>query len=151
MSVETTLVLVKPDAVERNLTSLILSMIESDELRIVGHKKLPRPNRSKVEEHYRKHRETDYFPWLSEQLIDHPIDVVAIRGENAIQRVRDIIGPTKPEDNPPYTIRGRFSEDRFDVSRKEERAVRNVIHASSCTEDANHEIWVWFNPAELID
>lgn len=149
MPEETTLVLIKPHAI--HLTHPILSMLLRPCLRITGLKLIPRPTRGRVEEHYREHRERDYFTWLCDQLDGHPIIAIAIAGKNAVTRVREIVGPIKPEDNPPWTIRGRFSDDTFACSREENRAVRNVIHAASSVEEAERELGIWFNSTELIE
>ena len=146
---ETTLVLIKPHAV--HLTHLILPMLLKPGLRMIGLKLEPRPTRHKVAEHYREHQGCDYFEWLCDQLDGHPVIAIAISGEDAVARVREVVGPTKPEDNPPDTIRGRFSDDYFYISREEKRAVRNVVHASSSIEEAERELKIWFNSAELIE
>ena len=125
-------------------------MILGPDLQMVGLKMIPRPTRHKVETHYSEHMGRDYFPWLCDQLDGHPIIAIAISGKNAIARIREIVGPTKPEDNPSNTVRGRFSTDRFDTSRKEQRAVNNVVHAASSAEDAKLELGIWFNLTELL-
>ncbi|MGA2667054.1 MAG: nucleoside-diphosphate kinase [Patescibacteria group bacterium] len=149
MPEETTLVLIKPHDVYRRQITPILSLLDTDNLRITGIKMI-RPSLQMVEDHYQEHAGKDYFPWLCEQLDDQPVVAIAISGKNAVKRIRGIVGPTKPEDNSSYTIRGKFSDDTFEASRREKRAVRNVVHAVSSLEDAERELKIWFRAEELL-
>lgn len=152
-SIETTLVLIKPDGVDRGLIVPILDMlIGSGDLRIVGLKMIPSPVPERVQEHYLEHKGQPYYDWLCKQLETGPLVAIALRGEDIVARVRAIIGPREPEKNPTdgSTIRGRFANDRFDTSKRKERAVRNQVHAASSLADAARELGLWFNPSEII-
>jgi len=150
VAVERTLVLIKPHAFQRGLTPYILAMLDDPQLRIVGLKLIPCPTEDQVARHYQEHCDRDYYPWLCRQLSGHAIVAIVLEGKQAIQRVREIAGPTKPEEAASSTIRGRFSDDSFALSRQEQRAVNNVVHAASDPEAAKAEIRVWFDPGELL-
>lgn len=150
-TVERTLLFFKPRAVISGQWMHAIGFITTlPGLRIVGIKMIPRPSQTEVETLYDEHRGRDYFPWLCEQLIGQPIVVLVIEGERAIERVRRILGPIKPEDAPKYTIRGYFKVDTFARSREQQRAVNNTAHASSDADAATKEIPIWFSPDELL-
>jgi nucleoside-diphosphate kinase len=144
---ETCLVLIKPHAI--HLFHWILQMLMVPGARILGLKLVPEPDRATVTSHYEEHEGRDYFEWLCTQLIDHPVIAILLSGNDINARIRAIVGPTAPENNPPNTIRGKFSDDRLDTSRQEKRAVRNVVHASEI-ERSEREREIWFNSSEVI-
>jgi nucleoside-diphosphate kinase len=150
MSTQTTLVLIKPDAVRRNLMGPVLTKLDEAKLLLIG-AKLRRVPVELAQEHYAQHSGKPFYP----QLIDYitgkihgvPHDKVlalVYEGENAIQKIRAIGGDTNPEKANPDTVRGMFGRitttDLFE----------NVIHASANPIEAEREIKLWFQPDEII-
>lgn len=128
---EETLVILKPDACERNLVGTILSRLEGKGLKIME-LSMTSCDRQKAEEHYIEHKGMPYFNDLCEYLSSGSVVVAIMYGENAIKTVRECMGPYK---NPPAgTIRGDFAESQM----------RNSIHASANKADAAREIGIWF-------
>jgi nucleoside-diphosphate kinase len=134
MPVETTLVLIKPGGVERNLIGEITRRIEQRNLKIVG-LRLFKADRSTVEEHYAEHRERPFFSGVVEYLISGPIVAIAVRGENAVKAIRAMMGATNPVEAAPGTIRGDFALTIED----------NLTHSSSDPEAAERELSLWFS------
>jgi nucleoside-diphosphate kinase len=133
MPIETTLVLLKPGAVQRNLIGEILKRIEQRNLKVVG-LSLFVANRETVEEHYAEHRERPFFTGVVDYLVSGPIVSVAVRGENAVKAIRATMGATNPLDAGPGTIRGDFALSIDD----------NLTHSSSDPEAAERELALWF-------
>jgi nucleoside-diphosphate kinase len=130
---ETTLVLIKPGGVERNLIGEITRRIEARNLKIVGLKLINAP-RTTVEEHYAEHRERPFFNSVVEYLTSGPIVAIAVRGDNATKAIRTMMGATNPLDAAPGTIRGDFALSIDD----------NLTHSSSDPEAAQNELSLWF-------
>ncbi|HWD41542.1 MAG TPA: nucleoside-diphosphate kinase [Fimbriimonas sp.] len=133
MAIETTLVLIKPGGVQRNLIGEIVRRIEQRNLRVAG-LKLILAERSTVEEHYAEHRERPFFNSVVEYLISGKIVAIAVQGENAIKAIRSMMGATNPLDATPGTIRGDFALTIDD----------NLTHSSSDPEAAARELGLWF-------
>lgn len=130
---EKTLVLIKPDAVERNLIGDILSIYEKNGLKI-NSMKLLKASKNIVEKHYFEHRNKDFFNSVIEYITRSPIVVLILEGEDAINLVRNLNGPTDPNTANSSTIRGKYS-----LSKEE-----NSVHASDSLENAKREISIWF-------
>lgn len=145
--IETTLVLIKPDGVKRELLPQILPMFQLPGLTMVGIKLIPVAPREIVEEHYREHSEKPYFEKLVDKLADKPVIAIAYRGPYAVERVRLVIGPTKPEEASPQTIRGKFMSPtgNYDYEKSQGRMVDNVIHGSDSPSEGLREIDLWFD------
>lgn len=137
---ERTLVLVKPDAVQRLLTGRILARFEERGLKIVG-LKLVAVGRELAEHHYAVHREKPFFGGLVEFITSSPLVAVALEGPNAIAVVRAMVGATRPHEAAPGTIRGDFALE----------TAQNLVHASDGPETASAEIALWFEPAEVVE
>ncbi len=139
MGVERTLILFKPDAVQRRLCGQLLSRIEARGLRIVGLKMLQvTPELSK--KHYAEHVSKPFYPHLESFIISGPIIALAIEGPEAIRVMRETMGKTNSRDAAPGTIRGDYS-----VSRQ-----MNLIHGSDGPEAAARELALYFQPGELF-
>ncbi len=151
-TVETTLLLIKPHAVRAGHVPAILKMVATLGLQIVGRKDVEKVDRVTARENYRPHSDREYYPWLCRQLTGQPVVVIALRGEDAIDKVRRLAGSTDPAEAAPGTIRelGRFTQDVMAKSRQEERGVDNVVHSSD-NANATREVAVWFTPDELLD
>jgi nucleoside-diphosphate kinase len=135
---ETTLVLIKPGGVSRNLIGEICRRIEARNLKIVG-LKLIRAERGTVEEHYAEHRERPFFAGVCDYLTSGPIVAMAVQGENAVKAIRAMMGATNPLEAAPGTIRGDFALSIED----------NLTHSSSDPEAAARELGLWF-PEGLV-
>ena len=147
---EKTLVLIKPDAMVKRLAGNIINDLYNLNLKMIG-LKLINVNPELAEKHYEQHKEKSFF----EELIKHLTgelhsneNVIAIvyEGENAIQKVRNAIGKTNPDECEPWHIRGKYGKIHTKTSCHE-----TVIHASDSPEAAEKEIYLWFNQNELID
>ena len=138
MEVEQTLMLVKPDGVQRGLIGEIISRYERKGLKIVG-MKLLHFARVTAEELYAVHKEQPFYERLIEFMTDKPIVAIAVEGKNAIKLARLINGATDPLEAAPGSIRGDYSTD----------ITYNLVHASDCVENAKSELAILFSPEEL--
>jgi nucleoside-diphosphate kinase len=130
---ETTLVLIKPGGVQRNLIGEITRRIEARNLKVVG-LKLMNAERSTVEEHYAEHRERPFFGSVVDYLTSGPVVALAVQGENAVKAIRAMMGATNPLEAAPGTVRGDFALTIDD----------NLTHSSSDPEAAQRELSLWF-------
>jgi len=137
---ERTLVLVKPDGVQRLLTGRIIARFEERGLKIVG-LKLVQVDRDLAERHYAVHRERPFFGSLVEFITSSPLVAMVLEGPDAIGLVRTMVGATRPTEAAPGTIRGDFAME----------TAQNLIHASDGPETAAFELALWFRPEELLD
>ena len=137
-STERTLVLVKPDGVQRLLIGRILARYEERGLKVVG-LKLVQTSRDLAERHYAAHAERPFFGSLVDFITSSPLVALALEGPNAIAVVRAINGATKPHEAAPGTIRGDFALE----------TAQNIVHASDGAETAVSELELWFDAAEL--
>ncbi len=137
---ERTLVLLKPDAVQRLLVGPLVGRVEARGLRIVG-LKLVAVSRELAEQHYAIHRDKPFFAGLVEFITSGPLVAVALEGPNAIAVVRAMIGSTRPNEAAPGTIRGDLALE----------TAQNLVHASDAPETAVSELALWFRPEELLD
>jgi nucleoside-diphosphate kinase len=136
---ERTLVLLKPDAVQRLLVGPLLGRFEARGLKIVG-LKLVRVSRELAEQHYAVHRERPFFAGLVEFITSGPLVAVALEGPGAISIVRSMVGATRPPDAAPGTIRGDLALE----------TAQNLVHASDGPETAVAELGLWFAADELL-
>jgi nucleoside-diphosphate kinase len=133
MAVERTLVLIKPDAMRRQLAGEILARFEQRGLEILEARLLT-VGRSLADEHYAEHREKPFFGELVEFITSGPTLALVLEGESAISVVRTTMGATNPTDAAPGTIRGDFALAMPD----------NLVHGSDSPESAEREIALWF-------
>jgi len=136
---ERTLVLIKPDGVQRLLTGRILARYEDRGLKIIG-LKLIRVSSDLAERHYAVHREKPFFRGLVEFITSAPLVAAVLEGPNAIAVVRAMNGATRPHEAEPGSIRGDFALE----------TAQNLVHASDGAETAETEIELWFQPEELL-
>ena len=139
ISIERTFSIIKPDAVERNLIGEITAMLENAGLRIIASKRI-KLSQKKASEFYSVHAERPFFKSLCEFMCSGPIVVQVLESENAVQKNRDIMGVTNPEDANEGTIRKRFA-----VSLE-----KNSVHGSDSIENARIEINHFFTEDEII-
>ena len=177
---ERTLVIIKPDGLQRNLVGEIISRFERIGLKIAAMKMLV-PTPEHVEAHYTL--DPDWRRVTGEKTIkaytdrglkhpisQDPIEVTAIilrklkkyvasgpvipmviEGAHAVEIVRKIVGGTEPRMSPVGTIRGDFVLDSYIISDKDDRSIRNLIHASGSISEADKEIPHWFEKDEIVD
>jgi nucleoside-diphosphate kinase len=142
---EETLILLKPDALERGLVGEVLRRFESAGLRIqnIGY---VCPNLEKVEAHYAdlKVRNPRAFDRNTRYLAGKNAIAVVLSGVNAITKVRTLIGATEPAAAPPGTIRGDLSSDTIALADAEDRGLFNLVHAADSQDAARREIEHWF-------
>lgn len=175
---ERSLVLIKPDGVERSLIGTIIGRFERAGLKISA-LKLVQPVRDQVDRHYalteewmmgvftkakaKFDAEGKAFPYpdhvaygtsikngLVEFLLSAPVVAMVVEGEAAVSLVRKIVGATEPASSAPGTIRGDLSHDTYALSNAQNRPIRNLIHASGNVEEAKNEVPIWFAPNEIL-
>ena len=139
MAVERTLVLIKPDALERALAGEILARFERRGLTVRAAKLVP-VDRELAERHYAEHTEKPFFGELVEFITSAPTLALVLEGEGAIGVVRETMGATDPAKAAPGTIRGDLALSMPD----------NLVHGSDAPETAKHEIQLWFARNELV-
>lgn len=137
---ERTLVLIKPDGVQRLLAGRILARYEERGLRLAGLKLMP-VSRDLAERHYAVHSEKPFFRGLVDFITSGPVVAAILEGPNAIAVVRAMNGATRPHEAAPGTVRGDFALE----------TAQNLVHASDSAETAAAEIDLWFTSSELVD
>lgn len=176
---ERTLVVIKPDGVQRSLIGEIIKRLERSGLKLIGLKFIV-PTAEFVEEHYTLDKEwlnnvgvksieglkakgltpftedseiagRKVLDALKKYMVSGPVVVLAWKGANAVKVVRKIVGGTEPLTSDVGTIRGDFVLDSYNFADKDNRAVRNLIHASGSVEEADMEIGHWFKEGELVN
>lgn len=143
-----TLVLLKPDAVQRHLCGRIIDCFEECGLKIHG-LKMMKVQSELAQEHYGEHRGKDFFEKMCGFICSSPIVAMVIGGGGAITKVRQIVGSTEPAQALPSTIRGRYAHQPFDNA--EDGIIKNLIHASDSPESAEREIALWFASDEVLE
>lgn len=136
---EKTFIILKPDCMEKGLVGQVLQRFESEGFSIVA-TKMVQLESSILREHYAHVADLPFFPKIEEFMSSRPVIMVALRGENVIQRVRDLLGPTDFLKAPKGTIRGDFGTDMM----------RNVVHASDGPETAEAELKRFFVDGEIF-
>jgi nucleoside-diphosphate kinase len=136
---ERTLVIVKPDGVQRGLIGEILGRLEARGLKLVGMKLMAVPTEL-AERHYAEHKGKGFYEGLIRYITSAPVVVAVFEGSNAISAVRASVGATRPVEAAPGSIRGDMA---LEVG-------RNLVHASDGPETAQREVALWFTEAELV-
>jgi nucleoside-diphosphate kinase len=136
---ERTLILFKPDAVQRRLSGRLLTRLEDRGLKLVGMKML-RVTKELSAKHYAEHVNKGFYPLLESFITSGPVIAVVAEGPQAVAVVRGMMGPTNGAQAPPGTIRGDFG-----LSRQ-----MNLMHGSDSVEAAQREINVYFRAEELV-
>ena len=137
---ERTLILFKPDAVQRRLAGKLLTRLEDRGLKIVGMKML-QVTKELSAKHYAEHVTKSFYPLLEEFITSGPVVAICAEGPQAVAVVRGMMGPTNGATAPPGTIRGDFGMSRQ----------MNLMHGSDSVDAAKKEIAVYFKPEELLD
>ena len=149
---EQTLVLLKPDAVDRGLVGEIIQRFERVGLKIAALKML-QAGKEHAAKHYTedlaKRRGQHVRDLMIEMISSGPIVAIVLEGVEAVEIVRKMVGTTEPKSAAPGTIRGDYSHVSFKHADDKKIGVYNLVHASGNLEDAAAEIPVWFSPSEL--
>lgn len=178
-SKERTLVIIKPDGVQRSLIGEVIKRFERVGLKLVG-LKFSVPEADQIEKHYTLDPEwkknvgqkaiesytkkgqtppsTDpiaigdsVVERLKKYMTSGPAVVMAWQGAHSVELVRKLVGGTEPRSSDVGTIRGDFVLDSYSIADTDDRAIRNLIHASGSVEEATNELALWFSASELID
>jgi len=139
MAMQRTLVIVKPDGVQRGLIGPILSRLEARGLKIVG-LKLVQVSTDLAARHYAEHLGKPFYEGLLRYITSGPVIVACVEGTSAVQMVRNTVGATNPLNAAPGTIRADLA---LDIG-------RNLIHASDAPETADRELALWFEQSDLV-
>ena len=134
MAVETTLVLVKPDGMQRRLAGEIVSRLERRGFELRG-ARLLKITRSLAQQHYAEHKGKPFFGDLVSFITSGPVLALAVRGESAVSVVRAMMGATNPLDSAPGTIRGDFALELSE----------NIVHGSDSKASAKRELGLFFS------
>ena len=137
---EKTLVLVKPDAVQRGLIGEVIKRLEKRGLRLIAGKFI-QVSRELAEEHYGIHKEKPFYETLLDYITSAPVMAMAWDGPNAVAAVRQTMGATRPTEASPGSIRHDFG---LEIG-------RNLTHASDTPENGEMEVALWFTDHELLD
>lgn len=139
MEQQRTLVLIKPDGVQRGLAGTILARLEARGLKLVG-LKLMQMDREMASRHYAEHKGKPFYEGLVSFITSAPIVAAVFEGQRAVEAVRNTMGKTNPVEATPGTIRGDLGLDMG----------RNLIHGSDSPESAAREVALFFKPSELV-
>jgi len=134
-----TLVLIKPDAIERGLAGEIIARLERKGLKMVAMRML-QMDKAMAERHYAIHEDKPFFPTLVDFITSSPIIAAVVEGKKAVEVVRRMMGETDPLQAAPGTIRGDFG---LDIG-------QNLIHGSDSEENAQQEISLFFSEEEIL-
>ena len=137
---EKSLIIIKPDAVQRNLVGEIISRFEKKGLKIVGIKMMGIKT-ALLEEHYSHIKDKPFFPGIRDFMQSSPVIVMAVEGINAVSAIRLIVGPTKAWEATAGTIRGDFSLS----------TQSNIVHASDSIETGEIEVGRFFSKEEIFE
>jgi nucleoside-diphosphate kinase len=137
--IERTLIILKPDALQRNLLGEVIRRFELKGLKIVGLKMLKLSD-VMLDEHYAHHKEKPFFGDLKKFMMSSPVVTIALEGADCVNAVRIIVGKTRGNEADAGSIRGDMSMGNM-----------NLVHASDSVENAEKEIYRFFNTDELFD
>lgn len=140
MAKETTFSIIKPNAVKKNAIGKIISKFETQGLKIAA-QKMTVLSRKKCEEFYAEHKERPFFGELVNFMTSGPVVLMALSGENAVAKNRDIMGATDPKKAAPGTIRAEFGDN----------VGENAVHGSDSPASAQRELALFFEKAEIVN
>lgn len=145
---ERTLVVIKPDGVERGLVGEVISRFEKTGLKIVGMKQVW-VDKEFSGKHYAEHISKPFYKGLEDFITAGPVVAFVLEGLHAVELVRKIVGATEPKSAQPGTIRGDYAHHSYSHADDKGIAIKNLIHASASVEEAKNEIALWFADKEL--
>jgi len=140
MAVETTFSIIKPNAVKKNAIGPIIQMFEKNGLKVAA-MKLTKIEKAKCEQFYAEHKERPFFGELVSFMTSGPVVLMALKGENAVTRNREIMGATDPKKAAPGTIRALFGDN----------VGENAVHGSDSAASADRELKIFFESKEYVN
>lgn len=146
--IQQTLVLLKPDAVQRGYIGEIIERFEKVGFKIVG-MKLVWIDKEFSKKHYAEHLEKKFYSDLEKMITAGPVVAMVLEGVEAIVTVRKIVGSTEPKSAAPGTIRGDFAHVSYGYADKKGIGIKNLVHASANEADAKKEVSLWFKKDEI--
>lgn len=146
--IERSLVIIKPDGVERSLVGEIIKRFENTGLKLVG-MKMVWVDKKFAERHYSAHKSKPFFKELVEFITEGPVVAFVLEGVHAVENVRRLVGSTSPHEAAPGTIRGDFAHLSMAYASRKGTGGKNVLHASGSKQEADNEIKLWFGKEEL--
>ena len=136
---EKTFIIFKPDCMEKRVVGSVLSRLEAAGFQVIGCK-MGRLSPALLREHYAHVASKPFYPEIESFMASRPVIMMALQGDNVVQRVRDLLGPTDSKKAAKGTIRGDFGTDMM----------RNIVHASDSVENGQAELKRFFKPDELF-
>ena len=146
--IERTLVLLKPDAVQRGLVGEIIQRFEKVGMKLAGIK-MVLVDQKFAREHYAEHVQKPFYPGLEALIVMGPTIAIVLEGIEAVHNVRKMVGATEPKGSSPGTIRGDYAHVSYGYADKKGIGIKNLIHASDSPANAEKEIKLWFTDKEL--
>jgi len=145
---EFTLIIIKPDGINKSLIGNILTKLSEANFEIIA-SKMVRVSKELAEEHYKHLKNEPFFKSVIEYMTGEmypkkKVMALVYQGEKSIAKMREVVGATNPEEADPVSLRGKFGRITSNG------VFENVVHASSRIEDSETEIKLWFKPAEII-
>ena len=146
--IERTLILLKPDTVQRGICGEIISRLERAGLKIVG-MRMVWADRDFAKQHYAEHLEKPFYKGLEDMIVMGPVIAMVLEGVESIELVRKMCGATEPKSANPGTIRGDYAQVSYGHADKRGIGIKNIVHASANKKDAQIEVGLWFTPEQL--
>lgn len=145
---ERTLVLLKPDTIQRCFAGELITRFEKVGLKIVG-MKMVWVNEEFSKQHYKAHVDKAFYPGLQAMITEGPVIAIVLEAPHAVSQVRKMVGGTEPKSAQPGTIRGDYAQHSYEYTDNKGISIKNLIHASGNLEEAKTEVSLWFNEEEL--
>lgn len=147
---EKSLIIIKPDGVQRSLVGSILTRFENAGLKIHA-MKFQTVSVDLSRKHYAEHVNKGFYPTVEKYVTSGPVLVFVLGGLNAIKKIRTMVGATEPSSAAPGTIRGDFAHQPYPApGEPDDKPIRNLIHASATPDEAANEISIWFSEDEIV-
>ena len=146
--IERTLVLLKPDCVQRGFMGEIITRFEKAGFKAVG-MKMQWVDEKFAKEHYAELVDKPFYQGLEDYIISGPVLAIVLEGVAAVENIRKMVGSTEPKGSAPGTIRGDYAHVTYGYADGKGIAFKNLIHASGNEEDAKRELSLWFSDSEL--
>ena len=146
--IERTLVLLKPDTVQRTLVGNVITRFENAGLKMVG-MKMVWVDKNFSKKHYSDHVDKKFYKGLEKFITEGPVIAMVVEGIHAVSTVRKMVGNTEPRNAQPGTIRGDFAHHSYEYADKKGIGIKNLIHASDSVKNAKKVISLWFDKNEI--
>jgi nucleoside-diphosphate kinase len=147
---EKSLIIIKPDGIQRSLTGSIITRFENAGLKIHA-MKFVNVTQDMARAHYSEHVNKAFYPTVEDYILSGPVLVFVLGGLNAVSKIRSIVGATEPNSALPGTIRGDYAHQCYPgPGEPDDKPIRNLIHASGTSEEAVTEVALWFKEDEVI-